>query len=133
MSGASPAPRLGDRSLFPDLRPHAYLAHAAVSPPSTLVRDAVGRYLAGVAGEGALAFGAAVEQRRRLRELLARLLGARPEEVAISPNTSTGVSDVALSLPWEKGDRAVVFAGEFPANVTPWQRAAELFGVELVA
>ncbi|MFO0607713.1 MAG: aminotransferase class V-fold PLP-dependent enzyme [Polyangiales bacterium] len=133
MDAGDPLPALGSRALFPELRPAAYLAHAAVSPPSTLVRRAVERHLAAMAGDGALAFGAAVEQRRRLRDALAQLLHARPEEVAISPNTSTGVSDVALSFPWSRGDRAVVFAGEFPANVTPWQRAAELFGVELVA
>ena len=26
-----------------------------------------------------------------------------------------------------RGDRLVLFEGEFPANVTPWQRAAALF------
>ena len=130
--GHLPLPRLGDRALFPDLRAAAYLAHAALSPPSTLVRKAVEHHLWLCARDGALAFGAAVEQRGRLRELLALLLGARVEEVAIAPNTSTGVSDIALSLPWERGDRAVGFEGEFPANVSPWQRAAALFGLELV-
>jgi len=126
-----PAPCLGDRSLFPSLRATSYLAHAAVSPPSRLVEEAVARYLARVAADGSLAFGAAVEQRRRLREGLARLLGARTDEVAIVPNTSTGVSAVALSFPWQRGDSVLGFAGEFPANVTPWQRAAKLFGLEL--
>jgi cysteine desulfurase/selenocysteine lyase len=126
------APRLGDRSLFPELRAAAYLAHAAVSPPSRLVGDALEAYRSLYARDGALAFGATIEQRGRLRARLATLLGARVEEVAIAPNTSTGVSDIALSFPWERGDRAVVFEGEFPANYTPWQRAAELFGLELV-
>ena len=30
------------------------------------------------------------------------------------------------------GDRVVLFAGEFPANVTPWQRAARMFGLEII-
>jgi selenocysteine lyase/cysteine desulfurase len=38
---------------------------------------------------------------------------------------------VALSFPWRRGDRVLLFEGEFPANVTPWQRAAELFGLEV--
>ena len=121
-----------DRSLFPELRASAYLAHAAISPPSRLVDAALASYRELIAGEGALGFASTIAQRQRLRELLAALLGARVEEVAIVPNTSTGVSAVALSLPWARGDRVVVFAGEFPANVTPWQRAAERFGLELV-
>jgi len=129
---ALPPPRLGDRSLFPELRAVAYLAHAAVSPPSLLVKRALETYASLYARDGALAFGATIEQRGRLRAKLATLLGTTPDQVAIAPNTSTGVSDIALSFPWEKGDRAVVFEGEFPANVTPWQRAAELFGLELV-
>jgi cysteine desulfurase/selenocysteine lyase len=132
VSAGLPAPRLGDRSLFPELRASAYLAHAAISPPSRLVDAALASYRGLIASEGALGFGRTIEQRLRLRERLAALLGARAEEVAIVPNTSAGVSAVALSLPWARGDRAVVFAGEFPANVTPWQRAAERFGVELV-
>ncbi len=47
------------------------------------------------------------------------------------PNTTRGVSDIALSLSWRPGDRVLLFRGEFPTNVTPWQRAAELFGLEL--
>jgi selenocysteine lyase/cysteine desulfurase len=46
-------------------------------------------------------------------------------------NTTQGVIDVAFGLPWRKGDRVVLFDGEFPANVTPWQQAAEEFGLEL--
>lgn len=127
-----PAPRLGDRSLFPELRAAAYLAHAAVSPPSLLVGRALQGYVSLLARDGALAFGATIEQRGRLRAKLATLLGTTADQVALAPNTSTGVSDIALSFPWARGDRAVVFEGEFPANVTPWQRAAELFGLELV-
>src|SRR5262249_30545396 len=47
------------------------------------------------------------------------------------PNTSRGMSDVALCFPWRRGDRVILFEGEFPANVTPWQRAAETFGLSI--
>ena len=36
-----PQPRLGSRELFPDLEARAYLNHAAMSPPSVAVRDAM--------------------------------------------------------------------------------------------
>ena len=67
-----------------------------------------------------------------LREKLARLVGGRAQDIALMPNTTRGIVDVALCFPWERGDRVILFAGEFPANVTPWQRAAEVFGLEIV-
>jgi cysteine desulfurase/selenocysteine lyase len=38
---------------------------------------------------------------------------------------------LAFSIPWRPRDRVVLFAGEFPANVTPWQRAAALFDLDV--
>jgi cysteine desulfurase / selenocysteine lyase len=40
------------------------------------------------------------------------------------PNTSTGVHLVADGLDWRPGDEVVLFDGDFPANVRPWQRLA---------
>jgi selenocysteine lyase/cysteine desulfurase len=40
------------------------------------------------------------------------------------------VSAVALGIPRQPGDRVVLLHGEFPANVTPWQRATELYLLE---
>jgi selenocysteine lyase/cysteine desulfurase len=126
------AARLGDRSLFPDLGSAAYLNHAGTSPPSLPVRRAVTELLGAYAASGARAVGAALGVRARLREKLARLIGARPADVALTTGTTQGVQAIALSFPWRRGDRVVLFEGEFPANVTPWQRAAELFGLEVV-
>ena len=122
--------QLGDRSLFPDLEARAYLNHAAVSPVSSAVRHAVTAALDDYARRGVGAIGAWIEQRTRLRGKLAALIGARPEEIAFVPNTTSGVTDIALCFPWQRRDRVVLFTGEFPANVTPWQRAAELHHLE---
>lgn len=123
--------RLGDRSLFPELEPFAYLNHAGVSPPSRLVVEAAGTALRDFARRGAAAMGTALERRVRLKQGLGRLMGARPEDLGLTQNTGAGIAAVALCLPWRTGDRIVGFRGEFPANVTPWQRAAALFGLEL--
>jgi cysteine desulfurase/selenocysteine lyase len=131
MTFAQLEPRLGDRSLFPDLEARAYLAHAAISPPSLVARRAVIGLLGDYARRGAGAFGATLDQRERLRAKLGALIHARPGEVALVPNTSLGVTQVAMGFPFARGDRVLCFLGEFPANVTPWQRAAELFGLEL--
>ncbi len=126
------AAKLGDRSLFPDLEYDVYVNHGAISPPSLAVRRAVTGVLDDYARHGAASFGRWAAQRGVLRAKLAGLVGARAEDVALMPNTTRGVIDVALCFPWARGDRVILFEGEFPANVTPWQRAAEVFGLELV-
>lgn len=126
-------PRLGQRDLFGALRPLVYMNHAGISPPSVLVRKAVGTLLADYERHGFGAFLRWSEQRTRLKGKLARLIGARAgAQIALTQNTSRGIGDVALCFPWSAGDRVVTFGGEFPANVTPWQQAARAFGAEVV-
>ncbi|HEX8909692.1 MAG TPA: aminotransferase class V-fold PLP-dependent enzyme [Anaeromyxobacteraceae bacterium] len=130
MSDEAPVPRLGDRSLFPELAFDAYLNHAGISPPSRPVQQAVAELLQVYArrgGEGVLAM---LALRARLRERIAQLLGVRSTDVALTGGATHGIQAVALSFPWRQGDRLVLFEGEFPANVTPWQRAAALFQLE---
>lgn len=124
--------RLGDRSLFETLEARAYLDHAAISPASAAVRDQVARVLSDYARGGLVGFKTWLPQRRRLKSKLATLIGCEAEDLGFVPNTTAGVVDVALCFPWKRGDRVLLFEGDFPANVTPWQRAAELFDLELV-
>ena len=56
----------------------------------------------------------------RARRLAARLLNARPEEIACSTNTSYGLNLAAAGLPLEAGDVVLFPAREFPANAYPW-------------
>jgi selenocysteine lyase/cysteine desulfurase len=72
-----------------------------------------------------------VERKVRLRARVAELLGARPEDVALTTNTSSGIQAIALDFPWRRRDRILLVDGEFPANVTPWQQAAALFDLEI--
>ncbi len=123
--------RFGDRSLFPDLEAAVSFNHGAISPPSLAVRAAVMGVVDDYARHGAGAFPGAAEQRVALRSKVARLVNVRAEDVALTSGTTQGVLDVALCFPWRKGDRVILFDGEFPANVTPWQRAAEIFGLEV--
>jgi selenocysteine lyase/cysteine desulfurase len=124
--------RLGDRSLFPDLEHRVYFNHGAISPPSLAVCSAIRGVIDDYAQTGASAFARGMAQRVRLREKIAGLVGARSEDIALMPNTTRSMIDVALCFPWSRGDRVILFEGEFPANVTPWQRAAALFGLEVV-
>ena len=54
------------------------------------------------------------------RAAAARLIGAAPEEIALSPNTTTGINVAARSLPLAPGEIVLVSDREFPANVYPW-------------
>lgn len=119
---------LGRRELFPSLAATAYLSHAAISPPSILVEQAVSRALRDFAERGVSAFMAWAEQRAALRRKLADLIGAPEGSVALTSGTTRGLMDIALCLPWRAGDRVVLFEGEFPANVTPWLHAATSMG-----
>lgn len=124
-------PTLGDRGLFPDLKPFAYLNHAAVSPPSVRVRAAAQAVLDEYSRHGVGAVLPMIAQRDRLRGRLAHLIQAQPEDIGFVANTSAGVSAVALGMPWQPGDRILLFNGEFPTNVTPWQQAAASFGLSI--
>jgi selenocysteine lyase/cysteine desulfurase len=73
---------------------------------------------------GAASFLAYAGQRERLRQGLAELLDVRPQDVALTPGTTRGISDVALGLPLREADEIVLLEGEFPANVVPWSIAA---------
>ncbi len=131
MTGGT-APRLGDRSLFPELLARAYLNHAGASPPSLPVLEAVRGYLAATARGALEGHRSALAVATRLRERAAALVGGAPGDVALTSGLSAGVQAVALCLPWRPGDRVVLFDGEFPANVTPWQQAAALHGLSVV-
>ncbi len=124
--------KLGDRSLFPSLAARVYAHHAAIAPVSTVVRGAVDSALTAYAAAGAGAFSEFHAQRQRLRGKLEALIGAQTGSVALAANTTRGVSDVALCIPWQTGDRVILFKGEFPANVTPWQQVARFHQLELL-
>lgn len=117
--------------MFPTLEYDAYFNHASISPMSTGVHAATTAALDTYSRRGAAAWMTFREQRDRLRKSLAELIGAEAADVGLVPSTSQGVVHLAFSLPWKRGDRVILFDGEFPANVTPWQGAAETFGLEL--
>ena len=126
MTPTTPSPSLGDRSLFSKLRPVAYLNHAAVSPLSDPVLTTLTTVATSYAQRGLHAIGHWIEDRETLREELCQFIGAAQGTIGFVANTTSGVSAIAQCFPWQAGDRVVLFQGEFPANVTPWQRACEL-------
>lgn len=62
------------------------------------------------------------------RRLCAGLIGADAEEIALVPNTSTGLNIAAQVLPVAKGKVILGHDGEFPSNVYPWMAIARRGG-----
>jgi selenocysteine lyase/cysteine desulfurase len=54
------------------------------------------------------------------RWLSARLINAAEDEIALMPNTTTGLNVAAWALPLGRGDVVLTFDGEFPSNIYPW-------------
>jgi cysteine desulfurase/selenocysteine lyase len=64
------------------------------------------------------------------RLLAATLVGAVPEEIALTINTGFGLSLAARALPLRSGDIVLASDREFPANVYPWMLLKDI-GVTL--
>ncbi|MDQ2889562.1 MAG: aminotransferase class V-fold PLP-dependent enzyme [Gemmatimonadota bacterium] len=56
----------------------------------------------------------------KARRLCAGLIGADPEEIALMPNTSSGLNMAAQVLPVPRDRIILGYDGDFPANVYPW-------------
>ncbi len=121
----TPGPAL--RSLFPSLAQVTYLntptAAAAARPVLEAVREAEDAWASGrfdwIGWE---------RQAEETRPLFARLVGGRPEDVALVTSVSEAASTVAAGLP--RG-RVVVGEREFRSNLFPWLALADR-GFEVV-
>lgn len=121
------------RALFPGAAGQVYLNVSARGLVPTPVRDVVEAYVADcVAGTS--------DKDRLRREVdetrgsFARLIGADPDEIAITKNVSEGLNLFAASLPWEAGDN-IVFCPELehPNNIYLWYNLERLHGAEVRA
>src|SRR5215510_2926922 len=119
------------RTLFPITERAIYFNHAAVSPLPTPTLRAVEAQLRDVHENGSTNFRSWLAVKEEARKLLAKLLGARPEQVAFMRNTSDALSTVANGINWRAGDNIVTFSREFPSNVYPWLRIRDAFDVEV--
>lgn len=119
------------RSLFPITRNAIYLNHAAVSPLPIPTVEAVEAQLRDVRDNGSANYQSWINVKDQARARLATLLGAQPEQIAFLRNTSDCLSTVANGLDWKPGDNLVTFRNEFPANIYPWLRLRDAYGVEV--
>jgi cysteine desulfurase / selenocysteine lyase len=67
----------------------------------------------------------------RLRASIARLIGGKPEEVALTTGATAGVSAVAYGLSWKPGDEVITATSEFPLQYTVWKPMEEREGLKV--
>jgi cysteine desulfurase / selenocysteine lyase len=67
----------------------------------------------------------------RIRASLAKLIGGKPEEIALTSGASTGMIAVAYGLTWKPGDEVITAKGEFPLQYTTWKPMEEREGIKV--
>jgi selenocysteine lyase/cysteine desulfurase len=117
------------RNLIPLAASHIHMNHAGVSPMSLRVAAAVEQVVEASVNRPYPA-GWAHDAADRVRGLVAELINASPDSIALTRSTAHGISLLAQGLDWKQGDNVVGAHGEYPANVYPWMAQAAK-GVEL--
>ncbi len=119
----------GARELFPGTAECTYLEAAGISLVSTAASDAVNSFLA----EASIDPGAAHHGTRLddARAAAARLVGARPEQIALLTSTSVGMNVIADSIALVSGDNVVSSDAEFISIIAPFQKRCHDVGASL--
>jgi len=117
------------RARFPITRRYNFQDHAGVAPLSAPAAEALTAY-AREATEAAYLSPNYLRAIDHVRQAVARLINADPDEVTFVKNTCEGLNYVANGIQWVTGDNVVSNTMEFPANVYPWMNL-EHRGVEL--
>ena len=67
----------------------------------------------------------------RIRANIARIIGANPEDVAVTTGASTGAIAVAHGIQWNSGDEIITAKSEFPLQYTTWKPMIDREGIQL--
>lgn len=112
------------RDEFPVVGRTVFLGAHTLAPLSRRARAAVDRFLdvwEEVASAERVWFDHVIPEMRRLEALYARLIGADPADVVLSPSVSTALSSLASAVDVEGGrDEIVLSRREFPTDCHVW-------------
>lgn len=112
-----------------------YLDNAATTPTPDPVIDAMIEYYheySANVGRGLYrATRRATDKFEAVREKIARVINARPGEIAYTKNTTEAINIVAQGLDLKQGDKVITSIFEHHSNLLPWQRLERERGVEL--
>ncbi len=98
-----------------------YLNLAAQSPMPKVAHRAVQAAIEWKKFPHRIADSAYFDVPNRIRASVAKLIGGKPEEVALTTGASTGMSAVAYGLSWKPGDEILTAKGEFPVQYATWK------------
>lgn len=116
------------RELFPIVQNKVFLNHAAQSPLPKPVADAMRKYI-----EEFSNFGVSTLELTDLgKSLFAKLIEAKPEEIALVENTSMGLNIAANVLHYPPDSKVVTTDLEYPSVVYPWLRKSLRVKVQYV-
>ncbi len=109
------------RKLFPYIaHGKIYFNHASIGPLSRLVLSRLNEYFYERSTSKIKNFEAFLAADSGGRENIAKLLNCKADRVTWIDNVSNGMSVLANSLQWQKGDEIILNELEFPANVYPF-------------
>jgi len=111
---------------FPVTRQTIYLNHASSGPLPRPVAQTMRDYTDDASNFGGIHSGRWDEYCNGAHRRLANLIGARPEQLALTGSTSDSLMLIAQGLDWREGDTILVAEGEFPTNVYPWLNLQEI-------
>jgi cysteine desulfurase/selenocysteine lyase len=66
-----------------------------------------------------------------VRGMIAELIGAKPNEIAITTSTTEGMNIIANALDWKEGDNIVIDDLDYPSNRLIWRDCQERKGIEI--
>jgi L-cysteine/cystine lyase len=119
------------RSQFPVFERLAYLNAGTCGPvPAAALRAGADVALAAAEAGRATAYYEDYKARKaKLRESYAALLGAAPEQIAVTPSTSDGIVRVLAGLGLREGDEVLTAEHEHPGLLGPLAAARRALGV----
>jgi kynureninase len=111
------------REEFPILEQRTYLISASLGPLSRRSRKLAEEHLDlwQRLGPEELWFNHGLPRLQECRERFARLIGASPDEIAIVPSVSSGLSSIASCFEFDRRPKVVCTDMDFPTNHYVWR------------
>ena len=108
------------RELLPVTRRYVYLNHASNGSLAVPVVEAMNGYIERCSLHGEVPYPEAEAVVEDCREMAARLMGVRTDEIAFVKNTSAGAIIAIGSIEWQHGDNMIMMRDAFPTNTYPF-------------
>jgi cysteine desulfurase/selenocysteine lyase len=121
MATATTSPITDYRQEWFEIEDATYLNLAGQSPMPKVAHRAVQAAIEWKKFPHHIADSAYFEVPNRIRASIAKLIGAKAEEIALTTGASTGMSAVAFGLTWKPGDEVLTAKGEFPLQYATWK------------